>query len=67
MKFQLQITNAVGITQRPHSNMPNPPPQLYKLASADGPFVKLAALSGMAAVVLSAYGSHSKYFYIYKS
>lgn len=37
-----------------------PPPPIWKLASASGPYVKLAALSGAAAVILGAMGSHSK-------
>lgn len=38
-----------------------PPEPLWKLAQATGPYVRLAALSGAAAVILGAYGSHSKY------
>ncbi|XP_015433305.1 PREDICTED: transmembrane protein 256 homolog [Dufourea novaeangliae] len=38
-----------------------PPIPLWKLASATGPYVRLAALSGAAAVALGAYGSHRKY------
>ena len=33
---------------------------LWKLAANAGPFVKIAALNGAAAVILGAYGSHSK-------
>ena len=35
------------------------PEPLWKLARASGPFFRLAAISGAAAVVLGAYGSHS--------
>lgn len=38
--------------------MPDPTP-LWKLAAANGPYVKCAALSGAMAVVLGAIGSHS--------
>ncbi|XP_076657306.1 transmembrane protein 256 homolog isoform X2 [Halictus rubicundus] len=34
---------------------------LWKLAANTGPYVKIAALSGAAAVGLGAYGSHRKY------
>ncbi|XP_014232883.1 transmembrane protein 256-like [Trichogramma pretiosum] len=34
---------------------------LWKLARASGPFVRIAAISGAAAVVLGAYGSHKTY------
>ncbi|XP_053984513.1 transmembrane protein 256-like [Hylaeus volcanicus] len=34
---------------------------LWKLARATGPYVRLAALSGAAAVAIGAYGSHKKY------
>ena len=41
---------------------------LWKLASATGPYIRLAALSGASAVMLGAYGSHSKlslkYFFV---
>lgn len=37
-----------------------PPVPLWKLAAASGPYVKLAAISGAAAVILGAVGSHSK-------
>lgn len=38
------------------------PPQipLWKLAAASGPYVRLAALNGAIAVMLGAYGAHSK-------
>lgn len=36
-----------------------PPEPLHKLASSTGPFIRVAALSGAAAVILGAYGSHS--------
>ncbi|XP_031833579.1 transmembrane protein 256 [Nomia melanderi] len=39
----------------------SPPIPLWKLAAAAGPYVKLAALSGAAAVGLGAYGSHREY------
>lgn len=38
-----------------------PQEPLWKLAQASGPYVRLAALSGAGAVILGAYGSHSKY------
>ncbi|XP_058800274.1 transmembrane protein 256-like [Phymastichus coffea] len=34
---------------------------LYKLALQNGPFIRLAAISGAAAVILGAYGSHKSY------
>lgn len=37
-----------------------PPVPLWKLAAASGPYVKFAAISGAAAVILGAVGSHSK-------
>ncbi|CAK9822328.1 Transmembrane protein 256 homolog [Anthophora retusa] len=37
------------------------PVPLWKLAAASGPYVKIAALSGAAAVILGAYGSHKQY------
>lgn len=37
------------------------PIPLWKLAAATGPYIKCAALSGAMAVILGAYGSHSKY------
>lgn len=36
-----------------------PPPVLWKLAAASGPWIKLAGLSGATAVMLGAYGAHS--------
>ncbi|XP_017767700.1 PREDICTED: transmembrane protein 256 homolog [Eufriesea mexicana] len=39
--------------------MPSVP--LWKLAAANGPFVRIAALSGATAVILGAYGSHKEY------
>lgn len=33
---------------------------LWKLAASTGPYVKFAAVSGAAAVILGAIGSHSK-------
>lgn len=38
-----------------------PPLPLWRMAAANGPFVRLAALNGAAAVILGAYGSHRKY------
>jgi len=37
-----------------------PPVPLWKLAAASGPYVRFAALSGAAAVILGAIGSHRK-------
>jgi hypothetical protein len=37
---------------------------LSSLARASGPFIRIAGLSGAAAVALGAYGAHSKYFTI---
>ncbi|XP_029174406.1 uncharacterized protein LOC114943025 isoform X2 [Nylanderia fulva] len=37
------------------------PPELYKLAAASGPYIRLAAISGAAAVILGAVGSHRHY------
>ena len=37
------------------------PPELYKLAAYAGPYIRLAGLSGAVAVMLAAYGSHSKF------
>lgn len=37
------------------------PIPLWKLAAANGPYIKLAALSGAAAVSLGAYGAHKNY------
>lgn len=43
-----------------------PPTPLWKLAADTGPHMKLAALSGAAAVMLGAYGAHSKiYVFLY--
>ncbi|XP_014215191.1 transmembrane protein 256 homolog isoform X2 [Copidosoma floridanum] len=38
-----------------------PPEPLWKLALQTGPFVRIAAISGAAAVILGAYGSHKAY------
>ncbi|XP_076667039.1 transmembrane protein 256 homolog isoform X1 [Andrena cerasifolii] len=38
-----------------------PPVPLWKLAVATGPYVRFAGLSGAAAVILGAYGSHRQY------
>lgn len=35
---------------------------LWRLAQATGPFVRIAAISGAAGVILGAYGSHSMFF-----
>ncbi|KAL2712684.1 transmembrane protein 256-like [Vespula squamosa] len=44
---------------QPKQNLIMPPSKpLWKLASSAGPYVKLAGLSGAAAVVLGAYGAH---------
>lgn len=37
------------------------PVPLWELAGKQGPFVRIAALSGAAAVGLAAYGAHKKY------
>lgn len=38
------------------------PEPLWKLAGRSGFFVRIAGISGCAAVVLGAYGAHSEYF-----
>lgn len=48
------------LTPKGDIKMP-PPVPLWKLASATGPYVRLAALSGATAVILGAYGAHRKY------
>lgn len=37
------------------------PVPLWKLAAQNGPFVRIAGLSGASAVALGAYGAHKKY------
>lgn len=49
----------MGLQPKQKVIMP-PPIPLWKLASCAGPYVKLAGLSGAIAVILGAYGSHSK-------
>lgn len=49
----------MGLQPKQEVIMP-PPVPLWKLASCAGPYVKLAGLSGAAAVILGAYGAHSK-------
>lgn len=46
---------------RPKVEMRIPPTPLWKLAADTGPHMKLAALSGAAAVMLGAYGAHKQY------
>lgn len=58
--FKFQLTNAVGITGPGGPKVHVPPPELYQLAAAQGPYIKLAALSGAAAVCIGAIASHSK-------
>lgn len=38
-----------------------PPEPLWKLAASSGPFIRLAGINGAAAVILGAYGAHSKF------
>ncbi|KAI4490350.1 hypothetical protein M0802_010727 [Mischocyttarus mexicanus] len=47
-----------GLQLKQEMKMP-PVVPLWKLASAVGPYVKLAGLSGAAAVILGAYGAHN--------
>ncbi|CAD1473651.1 unnamed protein product, partial [Heterotrigona itama] len=50
-----KIPGNLGLTSKAEIQMMSP---LWKLAANAGPFVKIAALSGAAAVTLGAYGSH---------
>ncbi|XP_011647815.1 transmembrane protein 256-like isoform X1 [Pogonomyrmex barbatus] len=52
--------NYLGVKPKVEVKMPAPVP-LWKLAAASGPYVRLAALSGAAAVILGAIGSHRHY------
>lgn len=52
------MLNVCGLGSKGESKM-IPPEPLWKVAAACGPYVRLAGLSGAAAVVLGAYGSHS--------
>ncbi|XP_011860270.1 PREDICTED: transmembrane protein 256-like [Vollenhovia emeryi] len=53
-------TNYLGVKPKVEVKMATPVP-LWKLAAASGPYVRLAALSGAAAVILGAVGSHRHY------
>ncbi|KAJ8680592.1 hypothetical protein QAD02_016379 [Eretmocerus hayati] len=56
------VSNLIGLKPKTVEVIKMVPPEpLWKLASATGPFVRLAALSGAAAVILGAYGSHKNY------
>ncbi|KMR01402.1 hypothetical protein RF55_953 [Lasius niger] len=52
-------TNYLGLKPKVEIKMAQPVP-LWKLAAASGPYVKLAAISGAAAVILGAVGSHNE-------
>lgn len=54
-----QATQYLGVKPKVEVKMASPVP-LWKLAAASGPYVRLAALSGAAAVILGAIGSHRK-------
>ncbi|XP_012536356.1 transmembrane protein 256 [Monomorium pharaonis] len=54
-------TNHLGIKPKKVEIKMAPPVPLWKLAAASGPYVRLAALSGAAAVILGAIGSHRHY------
>jgi len=49
----------LGLRPKSEVKMVSPVP-LWKLAAATGPYVRLAAISGAAAVILGAIGSHSE-------
>ncbi|XP_070156831.1 transmembrane protein 256 homolog [Polyergus mexicanus] len=53
-------TDYLGLKPKVEIKMQSPVP-LWKLAAASGPYVKLAAISGAAAVILGAVGSHRYY------
>lgn len=66
-KNKLYIDNYVSSQIKDYISPPSkvqiimaPPVPLWKLAVATGPYVRFAGLSGAAAVILGAYGSHSK-------
>jgi len=56
------VTGVLGLTPNKVEviKMVAPEP-LWKLAQQSGPFVRIAAISGAAAVILGAYGSHKAY------
>ncbi|KAL7303852.1 hypothetical protein TKK_0003976 [Trichogramma kaykai] len=60
------VTNGVidylGLRPKPVETVKILPPEpLWQMAHSTGPFIRIAALSGAAAVVLGAYGSHKTY------
>ncbi|OXU25823.1 hypothetical protein TSAR_007532 [Trichomalopsis sarcophagae] len=56
------VTDCIGLKPKKIEVVKMIPSEpLYKLVSATGPFVRLAALSGATAVILGAYGSHRVY------
>lgn len=59
-----QATQYLGVKPKVEVKMASPVP-LWKLAAASGPYVRLAALSGAAAVILGAIGSHRKWIIQY--
>ncbi|CAL7950016.1 unnamed protein product [Xylocopa violacea] len=60
-KTATAVAGYMNLKPKGKVKMPPPPVSLWKLAASSGPYVRLAALSGTAAVILGAYGSHRMY------
>ncbi|XP_043275368.1 transmembrane protein 256 homolog [Venturia canescens] len=54
------VVNYTGLTPKIEYKM-IPPEPLWKIAARSGPWMRIAALSGAAAVILGAIGAHRKY------
>lgn len=59
MRNCLQAPKYLGFKSKNEIKIPSPIP-LWKLAADTGPYVRLAAFSGAAAVILNGYGFYSK-------
>ncbi|XP_012275423.1 transmembrane protein 256 homolog isoform X1 [Orussus abietinus] len=58
----IAVRDYIGLQPRVQVKMVTPDPvPLWKLAAASGPFIRLAAISGTAAIILGATGTHRKY------